>query len=133
MRQLSCLNDGSLMVFSYINPTLWRWGMPHLTLEMDKNKHLDLVNLMIYLASPYLFVIFLKFSEVGFYGPGFTSYNGTFKYIINRMHLGRFTEMQNCLFHDRLHSIWLENLKKQKQNSNKNNNTVFFGGILLKT
>lgn len=70
------------MVFSYINPTLWRWGMPHLILEMDKNKHLDLVNLMTYLAFPYLFVIFLKFNEVNFYGPEFISYSGTFKHLI---------------------------------------------------
>lgn len=56
--------------------------MPHLTLEMDKNKHSDLVNLMIYLASLYLFVIFLKFNEVNFYGPEFISYRATFKHII---------------------------------------------------
>lgn len=48
---------------------------------------------MIYLASPYLLVIFLKFEEVNFYGPEFISYNGTFKYTINSVHLGRFTEV----------------------------------------
>lgn len=48
---------------------------------------------MIYLASPYLFVIFLKFNEVNFYGSEFISYNGTFKYIINSMHLGQLTEV----------------------------------------
>ena len=47
---------------------------------------------MIYLESPYLFVIFLKFSEVKFYGSEFISYNGTFKYIINSIHLGQLTE-----------------------------------------
>lgn len=55
---------------------------------MDKNKYLDLVNLMIYLVFFYLFVIFLKFNEVNFYGLEVISYYGIFKYIINSMYLG---------------------------------------------
>lgn len=99
----------------------------HLTLEMDKNKHLDLVNLTIYLASPYLFVIFLKFNELSFYGSAFISYHGTFKYIINSRHLGQLTEVRCVSFHDTSQSVWLWNSK-----NSSSNNTILFYRILLK-
>lgn len=120
------------MVFSYINPTLWWWGMPPLTLEMDKNKHLDFVNLMIYLASLYLFVIFLKFNEVNFYGPEFISYNGTFKYIIART-WGNWLRCNPVSF-TQGPSLQDYEIKTQKQNSNNSNNkenkAILFDGIL---
>lgn len=48
---------------------------------------------MVYLVSPYLFIIFLKFNKMNFYGSEFISYNENLKYIINSTHLGQPTEV----------------------------------------